>query len=200
LDDITGSIARVEAKATQAARRPPPQPPQPKPQPTPSPKPPDLTSAAARAAPIKGGLPDDITSSVDLGGIPVSPPTLRHKATPPAPLTKAMPPAPAKPLTRASSSNAAEKIEFGLDIGGAGSIAGLRTLWATALRRHASQLEGLEPIVHMRERPKPAGPELRLVAGPIANAATAARLCAAIAAAGALCQPALYDGQRLALR
>jgi hypothetical protein len=51
----------------------------------------------------------------------------------------------------------------------------------------------------MRER-RPGGMDLHLVVGPIPNAATAARLCATITAAGALCQPSSFDGQRLALR
>jgi hypothetical protein len=52
----------------------------------------------------------------------------------------------------------------------------------------------------VRESARPGGVELRLVAGPIANAASAARLCATLAAAGATCQPATFDGQRLAMR
>ncbi len=42
--------------------------------------------------------------------------------------------------------------------------------------------------------------ELRLVVGPITNAGTAAKLCAALANAGLSCQPTTFDGQRLALR
>jgi hypothetical protein len=111
-------------------------------------------------------------------------------------------PAPSPPTgqrqDRPSSQTA--KVEFGLDIGGARSLDGLRTLWGAALQRHSAQLDGLQPIIHLRERPRSAGPELRLVAGPIQNAAAAAKLCGLISAAGGICQPALFDGQRLALR
>lgn len=100
----------------------------------------------------------------------------------------------------ATAASAADKAEFGLDLGGALTLEGLRKLWANAQRRHGAQLDGLRPIVHLRERPRPNPPDLRLVAGPIANAAAAARLCSALAAAGALCQPAAFDGQRLAVR
>jgi hypothetical protein len=41
---------------------------------------------------------------------------------------------------------------------------------------------------------------LRLVIGPLGNAAAAARLCGKVANAGLSCQPAIFDGQRLALR
>lgn len=89
--------------------------------------------------------------------------------------------------------------EYGLDLGSAPNVEGLRTLWATTLRRYSTLFEGLRPVVQMRER-RPGGVDLHLVVGPIPNAATAARLCATITAAGAICQPSSYDGQRLALR
>lgn len=92
------------------------------------------------------------------------------------------------------------KPEFGLDLGGASTVEALRTAWAIALRRHGTHLEGLRPIVNTRDRPRPSGPELRLIAGPVPNAATAARLCAAMTASGAICAPAMFDGQRLAVR
>jgi hypothetical protein len=41
---------------------------------------------------------------------------------------------------------------------------------------------------------------MRLVAGPLPNAVTAARICSTLVAAGAICQPSGYDGQRLAVR
>jgi hypothetical protein len=92
------------------------------------------------------------------------------------------------------------KAEFGLDLGSANTIDGLRVLWATARQRHSTLLEGLRPAVHLRERSRAGGIDMRLVAGPIPNAATAARMCATLVAAGAICQPSAYDGQRLAVR
>ena len=47
---------------------------------------------------------------------------------------------------------------------------------------------------------RPGGAEFRLIAGPLPNAAAAARLCATMTAAGAICAPAVFDGQRLAVR
>ena len=47
---------------------------------------------------------------------------------------------------------------------------------------------------------RPGSVELRLVVGPLGNAAAAARLCSVIAGTGSLCQPAMFDGQRLVLR
>jgi hypothetical protein len=94
----------------------------------------------------------------------------------------------------------AAKTEFGLDLGSATTAEALRTAWTAALRRHGALLEGLRPIVQMRERPRPGGMELRLIAGPVPNAAAAARLCVSMTAAGAICAPAVFEGQRLAVR
>jgi hypothetical protein len=90
--------------------------------------------------------------------------------------------------------------EYGLDLGSGASVEALRTAWTAALHQHGALLERLHPIVHLRERPRSGGIELHLVAGPLPNATTAAQLCAAITAAGAVCQPAVFDGQRLAVR
>jgi hypothetical protein len=112
-------------------------------------------------------------------------------ALPPlAPLQEAAPP---EPPTM-------PKVEFGLDLGGAQTIEGLRTLWSAVKGRHGALLDGLRPLITIREKGRPGSVELRLVAGPLANAALATRLCAVITAAGAVCQPAVFDGQRLALR
>lgn len=92
----------------------------------------------------------------------------------------------------------APKAEFGVDLGRANSVEGLRQLWAAARSRHGSALEGLRPIVAVREIPRGGGVELRLVAGPLPNAAAAARTCAMLP--GAVCHPTLFEGQRLASR
>jgi len=94
----------------------------------------------------------------------------------------------------------ATKTEFGIDVGGDATFDGLRALWAALKGGHGTLLEGLRPVVVVREGMKPGGLELRLVVGPLGNAATAARLCAHLAAAGVACQPTVFDGQRFALR
>jgi hypothetical protein len=91
------------------------------------------------------------------------------------------------------------RTEFGLDLGSASSVDALRTAWTTATRRYAGLLEGLHPLVQARERRQ--GPaEFRLIAGPIASAAAAARICATITVSGGICAPAAFEGQRLAVR
>lgn len=102
------------------------------------------------------------------------------------------------PIEEPAATKNEAKAEFGIDLGRANSVEGLRQLWATIRSKHGGALEGLRPIVTVREIARTGGVELRLVAGPIPNAAAAARLCAAMA--GATCHPTAFDGQKLALR
>jgi hypothetical protein len=94
----------------------------------------------------------------------------------------------------------ATRTEFGVDVGGNASIEGLRTLWSTLKAAQPALFDGLRPVIGVREGQRPGAIELRLVAGPLPNASIAARLCAALGAAGQTCQPAVFDGQRLALQ
>ena len=92
------------------------------------------------------------------------------------------------------------RTDFGVDLGGASNLSSMRAAWNQVRRNHGSLLDGLRPVIGIRDG-KGGQVDLRLIAGPIANAAAAAKLCAALIAAGGLaCQPATFDGQRLALR
>jgi hypothetical protein len=89
---------------------------------------------------------------------------------------------------------------YGVDIGSGLTIQALRTRWFTLRAAHPDLFAGFDPIVTVKEVPHGNRVELRLVAGPIVQAGTAAQLCASLAAFGLFCQPTMYDGQRLALR
>jgi hypothetical protein len=99
----------------------------------------------------------------------------------------------------AASGSTATRTEFGIDLGTAATVEGLRNLWTSIKGTQAPLLEGLRPVVAVRDGAKPGALELRLVAGPLANAGVAAKLCAALADVGLTCAPAVFDGQRLAL-
>ncbi len=119
-------------------------------------------------------------------------------AAPPAPVARVAPPA--NVTVSGPAQSVATKTDFGIDIGGNASIDGLRTLWTTLKTSQPALFEGLRPVIAIRDGGKGGAVELRLIAGPVANAAVAARLCAALSAAGQICQPAVFDGQRLALQ
>lgn len=92
-----------------------------------------------------------------------------------------------------------QRTDFGVDIGTANSVEGLRALWRGALGSQNALLGGLQPIIVVKERTDGFGLQLRLVAGPLADAATAARICARLTAIKHDCTTSVYDGQRLAL-
>lgn len=113
--------------------------------------------------------------------------------------------APIIPITAAGEAvpSDAIKTEFAIDLGSSPTIQGLRRQWTSLKTKHAPLIEGLRPLIAVREHTKkPAAPQLRLrlIVGPLIDAAAAAQLCAAFASFGHSCTPAVFDGQRLALR
>ena len=94
----------------------------------------------------------------------------------------------------------ASRTEFGVDIGGANSIPGLRALWRGLLKsRSNGALAKLRPIIVIKENNNGLGMQLRLVAGPINDAAAAAKICASLTVSDRGCSTAVFEGQRLAL-
>lgn len=175
----------------------------------------DRDRLLTRVAVLERNL-DDVTGSIPANPPPAAAPKVAplpqippQAAAPPPP--PAQPAAPAVAAGRVTTSHStalgtagpaqsiATKTEFGIDIGGNTSLDGLRTLWGNLKTSQPALLEGLRPVIAIREGGKGAV-ELRLVAGPLLNASAAARLCASLTAAGQICQPTVFDGQRLALQ
>lgn len=103
-------------------------------------------------------------------------------------------PAPALPAI------AVQRTEFGVDLGGANSVDGLRALWRGLLKYRANKaLTELRPIIVVKERSNGLGMQLRLVAGPLNDAAAAAKLCATLTENDRSCETTVFDGQRLAV-
>lgn len=87
--------------------------------------------------------------------------------------------------------------EFGIDLGASNSLDGLRRIWRTASSVHKAALGTLTPIVTVQDRGPRQAPLLRLVAGPLRNAADAARLCVMMMEKAKDCKTAVFDGQKL---
>jgi hypothetical protein len=100
----------------------------------------------------------------------------------------------ANPLPEASPNG------FAIDLGTATNVNTLRAHWGSVKTAHAALLDGLRPLVSVRTSARPGFTEFHLVAGPIADADVATRLCAALASVRVPCRPATFDGQRLDLR
>ncbi|MHC2462597.1 hypothetical protein [Bradyrhizobium embrapense] len=93
-----------------------------------------------------------------------------------------------------------QRTEFGVDLGTANSVNGLRALWRGLLKSKANApLTALRPIIVIKENSNGLGMQLRLVAGPLNDAGTAAKICAGLSLVQRTCETAIYDGQRLAL-
>jgi hypothetical protein len=180
-EDVTGSIGRLASPAKPPAE--PVLPAQP-------PPPVDPAPVASIPVPAPAAAPPPTPSP----GPAVKPASTPAPAVAPAPVATAAAPATPEPAEPVSA-----RSEFGVDIGGGPTLASLRVAWDRVKRNHASLLDGLRPVIAVRDN-RGGQVELRLVVGPIANAAAAARLCASLAAAGLSCQPTMFEGQRLALR
>jgi hypothetical protein len=93
---------------------------------------------------------------------------------------------------------AVQRTEFGIDLGTANSVGGLRALWRGLLKSKSNApLTALRPIIVIKERNNGLGMQLRLVAGPLNDAGAAARICAVLTENKRSCETAIFDGQRL---
>ena len=177
----------------------------------------DRERLVVRLAAIERNL-EDITGTIKRQE-PASPPPAASApppaaaAVPPTPL--ALAPAAAAPEVRAATRPAEPppvtaietveegapeiiRTEIGVDVGGATNFEGLRTLWFSTRGATAAPLDGLYPVVAVRENSRTSSPELRLLVGPLPNVEAAARLCATLVSARRYCQPVAFEGQRLA--
>lgn len=93
------------------------------------------------------------------------------------------------------------RTEFGVDLGTANSVNGLRMLWLGLLKsRSNAPLAALQPIIVIREGNKGLGMQLHLVAGPLHDAGAAAKICAVLTENRRPCETTVFDGQRLSLK
>ena len=93
------------------------------------------------------------------------------------------------------------RTEFGVDVGGANSVGGLRALWRGLLKSKSNAaLSVLRPIIVVKEGAGGLGLQLRLVAGPLRDAAAAAKICATLIESQRACETTVFDGQRLSLQ
>lgn len=211
LESATGSILARQTLPQLPPREPAPQIAAPATQPAPTePKvasmPAELPSMPTRpldnAAPdatVKVATEQAVPKSDDMPG---SEPNAVAAIEPP-PVLKFLEPAPAIQMAAVipvptEIATPVARTEFGVDIGTANSVDGLRALWRGLSKTAA--LNGLRPIIVVRERSNGLGMQLRLVAGPLTDAAAAARICATMAEGKRSCETSVFDGQRLALK
>jgi hypothetical protein len=164
---------------------------------------PTLTPTLAPAPPVAAPVavtppsePERVTMAVAARSEP--PPAEALAAVPS--VIQAMPipdPQPVEANATPAEESAVALADFGIDLGSANSINGLRALWRGLVKSHKAQLGGLRPLIAVHERRNGLGLQLRLIAGPIKDAADAARVCAVLSDANRDCKTTAFDGQRL---
>jgi len=131
-------------------------------------------------------------------------PSAAAPASPPAPDAAASDAAKEEDSSKSAAEPAApeaavQRTDFAVDLGGANSVGALRALWRGLLKSNA-ELSDLRPIIMVKESHTGLGMQLRLAAGPLKDAATAAKICAALTESDRSCETTVFDGQRLAMK
>jgi len=229
LDSVTGAIARQNSAAaspppvTTASARVEPQPAAQNPPPAPVISPAATMVAAAATVAADGQAsanPPSATPATalmaskslmappDSGAAKLIEPEKPAKTSPVAPKTDTVAPTltadePGPDASEAAPAKVATvlRTEFGVDVGGANSVGGLRALWRGLLKsRSNAALTTLRPIMVIKEGNNGLGMQLRLVAGPLSDAAAAAKICAGLIENERPCETTVFDGQRLAMK
>jgi hypothetical protein len=76
----------------------------------------------------------------------------------------------------------------------------LRARWAWLRAAHPAIFDGLRPLVSVKQNGRTSRTELHLVVGPYASAEAAVQFCDFVIPYHLTCQPAMFDGSRLALQ
>jgi hypothetical protein len=176
IDDMTGAIKKQAATTAALAVKPA------------LPSPPIATPTATASPPPAN------TANV---AIPTPIATLAIRPDAPIPDAVPLPPprvAAAQPAE--SEVSATNPIEFGLDLGGAATVDGIRQRWTTVKASFGPLLSGMYPLAARERRAGATG--YRLVVGPLPNSLAATGLCAHFAAARTPCRAARYDGEQIA--
>jgi hypothetical protein len=213
LTDLTGSISRAQPAAqngapTATARS------DNKAEAFPPPAPPDVVSTTSPDTRSIAPPPaEQAAATPAAAAAPAAAPaprqsrmaTIQSYVTSSAPPVAAAAPAPSEPQVAATTPDPAPPPAdtpangFAIDLGTATNVNTLRAHWGSVRTAHPAILEGMRPLVSVRQG-RPGFTEFHLVAGPIADADAAAKICQLLASARVPCRPSTFDGQRLDLR
>lgn len=125
---------------------------------------------------------------------PIADETRGLATTSPAPVPAAEP-----ILANESAAAVISSTSFGLELAATLSLTDGQALWDDLKARHPDVLADLSPRISILET-ESGRLELRLIAGPIRNAATVAALCARLRTVGQTCNGTIFEGQSLAMR
>jgi hypothetical protein len=163
-------------------------------------------AAATAALAAKGAAPPAPSAPPAAASTAVATPPVLEKpqviaATPmaDAPTTEPVPLPPARVAAAAPSeaaSSPANQTEFGLDLGTAATLDGVRERWNKVKANFGPMLSGMYPLAARDPRPGSTG--YRLVVGPLPNSVAATGLCAHFTAARTACRSVKFNGEDIA--
>lgn len=182
LDDITGAIKRqadVTAAALAAAKPATPVSGTPVIAAAPSARAPAVTAPTPAPAAAATASPEKNADTAVTASVPARPAATAQAA--------------AEPETPQAST-----AQFGLDLGGAATVDGVRQRWTTVKANFGPLLSGLHPLAAPERRQGKTG--YRLVVGPLPNSPAATGLCAHFNAAHTACKAVKFDGEPIAQR
>jgi hypothetical protein len=156
---------------------------------TPAPVAPASKPAAAEPAPPAAKE----SPAPELAELPAIPATKRAEPAKPETKVAAAPSLLDAPITEVMVP--ARQTEFGIDLGGGANAAALRRIWSDASKAHGAEIAALKPLIANRDAD--GSGQLRLIAGPLRDAADAARLCAALSETNHRCEPTVFAGKPL---
>ena len=177
LEDMTGSIKKQAALASQP--------------PAPAPSVQNVASAPPTIAPL--AMPASAETAAPWATTSQPPAAAPTLVTVPMPPTRTAAAPTVEPATEPP-----RRSELGVDLGGGATLDILNARWAAVKANFGPLLTGLHPLAAHDRRP--GSVDMRLLVGPVPNAAAAAQLCARFAAARVTCRPAKFDGEQLAAR
>src|SRR5262249_33254757 len=112
------------------------------------PKRPGSEAATPGASPLPPSPPPQPPPATPAAASPVPPPRGRGAAPPRGPGAPHPGPTPAD---AAATGSTATRTEFGIDLGTAATVEGLRNLWSSIKGTQAPLVEGLRPVVAVRD-------------------------------------------------
>jgi hypothetical protein len=197
MEDMTGSVKKQIEAAKTAKSEPPP---------WPDSAPALLMTPADVAAMVKAVSPAPAAAAAadppqnQPAGQASNQPVVEATADPPSSnLPSSNPPAVAAAPSAAETPRPTA-MPYGADIGTASTMKALNLRWKWLRSAHPAIFDGLQPLVSVRQNPHSSRTELHLLVGPYANAEAATQFCDFIVPYHLTCQPAMFDGSRLALQ
>jgi hypothetical protein len=158
---------------------------------------PPTPSAPATAAPVIASTAPAASASVAQSTATTAAPAPKADASStaaiPMPPTRFAVVAASEPLASTGVQN-----EYGLDLGGAATLDGIRQRWITVKANFGPLLSGMYPRAAREHRTGASG--YRLIVGPLPNSPAATGLCAHFAAARTACKSVKFDGEEIAER